>query len=71
MLFLAALFGLVTPAWNTRAPSRFRACVMAFTILGVLASHAMAVIAARSPLGTGEFYLERYGLIGPYTRPER
>ena len=70
LLFLAALFGIAT-ARGKVATRPFRAVVIVSVTIGVVASHAMAMAEARSPWGPGEFYLERYGLIGTYTRPER
>ena len=71
LLFLAALFGLAMPPSRTATTKWFRAAIIGSVVLGVLASHAMAVLDARSPRGPGEFYLERYGLIGTYTRPQQ
>lgn len=65
-LFLAAMFGLSLPAWRVEASPRFRRGVIAIVLFGIVMSHAMAVIAARTPLGPGEFYLERYGPVGMY-----
>ncbi len=70
-LFLAALFALAEPVRPSATARSFRIMIVASVMFGVAASHAMAVIYARSPLGPGEFYLERYGLIGAYTRTPR
>ncbi len=70
-LFCAALFGIDAVSPQTGTTRRFRAAVIASVLMGVVASHGMAVLDARSPWGPGEFYLERYGLIGTYTRPPR
>jgi hypothetical protein len=70
LVFLAALFGVAASSGRD-ATARFRTAVIASVATGVIASHAMALVSARSPLGPGEFYLERYGLIGTYTRPWR
>ena len=66
---LAALLGLGAVSGKLSAP--LRALVVAGAMTGVLASHGMAVLYARSPWGPGEFYLERNGLIATYLRPER
>ena len=65
-LFLAALFSLAK-ARELGRRARIAAC--AAVAIGVLASHATAIAAARSPWGPGEFFLERYGLAGTYARP--
>ena len=70
LLFLAALFGIAA-ARRTDTTRRFRVAVIASVVVGVVASHAMAVMEARSPWGPGELYLERYGLLGTYARPLR
>ena len=62
--FLAALFGLDAPLWARPVTARFRRVTAAASLFGIIASHAMAVSYAYSPLGPGEYYLERYGLIG-------
>jgi hypothetical protein len=69
LLFLAGLFGAAAPARSPRTTPDFRASVIVSVAIGVVASNAMAVISARSPWGPGEFYLERYGLIGTYLGP--
>jgi hypothetical protein len=69
LLFLAALYAIAaasTPAATTR---RTRGWIIGSVIVGIVASHVMAVVEARSPWGPGEFYLERYGLIGTYFHP--
>jgi hypothetical protein len=68
LLLLAALFGLAASSRREAATARLRAAIIVSVSIGVLASHAMAVVAARSPWGPGEFYLERYGLVGAYAR---
>ena len=68
LLFLAALFGLATASRQTEPTRWFRAAVIISVVIGIAVSHAMAVINAWTPLGPGEFYLERYGLVGAYTR---
>jgi hypothetical protein len=70
MLFLAALYGVAAAGRRMDATRGFRAWVIGATVVGIVASHAMAVLDARSPWGPGEFYLERYGLVGIYTRTE-
>jgi hypothetical protein len=65
LLFLAAMFGVEAASAPTR---RLRAAVIVCVTVGVVASHAMAVLDARSPRGPGEFDLERYGLVGTYRR---
>jgi hypothetical protein len=70
MLFLAALYGVAAAGRRTDATRGFRRWVIGSTVVGIIASHGMAVIDARSPWGPGEFYLERYGLVGTYARPE-
>jgi hypothetical protein len=71
VLFLAALFGVEAAARRPDATRRFRIAVVASVMIGVVASHAMAVLDAHSPWGPGEFYLERYGLLGTYMPPSR
>jgi hypothetical protein len=68
LLFLAALFGVQASSRRTEMTRWFRGAIVGCVVIGVVASHVMAVLAARSPLGSGEFYLERYGLVGTYTR---
>jgi hypothetical protein len=68
VLLLAALFCLAAPSRRPAATKSFRAAIVGSVAVTVVASHAMAVLDARSPRGPGEFYLERYGLIGSYTR---
>jgi hypothetical protein len=68
LLFLAALFGLAAPSRGTAATRSFRAAVIGSVAIGIVASHAMAVLYAHSPPGPAEFYLERYGLVGTYTK---
>ena len=66
--FLAALIGLTGPY---AVKPRLRALIAACALSGIVASHAMAVLAAHAPWGPGEFYLERQGLKGmwdPTTR---
>jgi hypothetical protein len=70
LLFLAALFG-VTAGGRGQMTRSFRIVIIAATVIGIVASHGMAVLYARSPWGSGEFYVERYGLIGTYTRTAR
>ncbi len=70
-LFCAALFGIDAISRWASTTRRFRVAVIASVLMGVIASHGMAVLDARSPWGPGESYLERYGLIGTYTRPPR
>jgi hypothetical protein len=69
MLFLAALYATAAAGRRTDTRPAFRAWVIGSTVAGIIASHGMAVLDARSPWGPGEFYLERYGLPGTYTRP--
>jgi len=69
LLFLAALFCLAAPSRRTATTRFFRVAVLGSVVTGVVASHAMAVLDAYSPRGPGEFYLERYGLMGTFTRP--
>jgi hypothetical protein len=71
LLFLASLFAIEVSPRRAETTSCFRAVMIISVVLGVISSHAMAVLYARSPLGPGEFYLERNGLIGTYTRPPR
>jgi hypothetical protein len=71
LLFLAALLGLAAPSRRTEPRRLFRAAIIGGVVIGIVASHVMAVLYARSPWGPGEFYLERYGLVGTYTRPPR
>jgi hypothetical protein len=68
LLFLAALFGVSAPSARTRVTRSFRTTIIVAVVISIAASHAMAVISAWSPFGPGEFYLERYGLIGTYAR---
>ena len=68
LLFLAALFGLAASSGRELAAARLRVAIIVSVSIGVLASHAMAVVASRSPWGPGEFYLERYGLVGSFVR---
>jgi hypothetical protein len=68
LLFLAALFG-VAAVRRGDMTRWFRVAVIGLVATGVVASHAMAVLYARTPLGPGEAYLERYGLVGTYERP--
>jgi hypothetical protein len=70
MMFLAALYGVNAAGRRMDVSSGFRAWIVGATVAGIVASHGMAVIDARSPWGPGEFYLERYGLVGTYTRAE-
>jgi hypothetical protein len=67
-LFLAALFGVAVLARRPDTTPGFRATVIASVIAGVIASHAMLELSARSRWGPGEVYLEHYGLVGNYTR---
>jgi hypothetical protein len=69
LFFMAALFCVAAPSRRTATTRSFRAAVIGSVATGIVAAHAMAVLDARSPRGPGEFYLERYGLIGTYTRP--
>jgi hypothetical protein len=69
LLFLAALFGLAAPARHTTTTRLSRSLIVVGVTIGIAASHAMAILDARSPRGPGEFYLERYGLVGVYTAP--
>lgn len=71
LLLLAALFGLAAPSGRTLATKSLRTAIVGSVVVGIAASHAMAVLDAGSPRGPGEFYLERYGLIGTYTRPQQ
>jgi hypothetical protein len=64
VLFLAALFGVA--ALGGRVGPRLRVAIVVSVAIGVVASHAMAVVNARSPWGPGEIWLERYGLVGTY-----
>jgi len=70
MLFMAALYGVAAAGRRMDATRGFRAWVIGATVVGIVASQAMAVLDARSPWGPGESYLERYGLVGTYTRTE-
>ena len=79
-LFLAALFGLIVREWQgdkgqghkgARNALGHKGVIAACVAIGIAASHAMAVVYVWSPAGPAEFYLERYGLIGTYTRPPR
>jgi hypothetical protein len=69
--FTAALFGLTAISNRQPATRRVRAWVVGVTLLGVVASHAMAVWYAHAPLGPGEFYLERDGLRGTWSAEPR
>jgi hypothetical protein len=69
LLFLAALLGLTAPARQATTTRLFRTLIVSGTAIGIVASHAMAVLDARSPRGPGEFYLERYGVTGVYASP--
>ena len=71
LLFLAGLFGVMVPSSPAGTTRAFRWAVIASVLIGILVSHVMALLDARSPAGPGEFYLERYGLVGTYTRPPR
>ncbi len=71
LLFLAALFGLAAYRNRTVATPFFRALIIGSVVVGIAASHAMAVLSVSAPLGPGEFFLERYGLVGTYTRAPR
>jgi len=66
LMFLAALFAIA--ARPIQPGPRLRRWIVASVLTGVAASHLMAAIDARSPWGPGEVYLERYGLIGTYSR---
>lgn len=67
LLFLAALFGLEASSSRRPAMTRWlRVAIVASVSFGVVASHVMAVVDSRSPWGPGEYYLERYGLLGTY-----
>ena len=59
---MAALFG---------KPRLSKGFIIGALIIGIAASHAMAIVYARSPWGPGEFYLERHGLMETYTRAPR
>lgn len=69
LLFLAALFGVAARPTRAETTRMFRAAVIGSIVIGVVASHAEAVLTARSPFGPGEFYLERSGLVGTYEQP--
>ncbi len=69
LLFLAALFCVTAPSRHTATTKLFRVAIIGSVVIGIIAAHGMAVLDARSPRGPGEFYLERYGLIGTYARP--
>jgi hypothetical protein len=71
VLFLAALFGVAATAQGAGTSRRFRVTVIGAVVAGIIASHGMAVLYARSPWGPGDFYLERYGLVGTYARSPR
>lgn len=71
VLFLASLFGLAAASAGKKATPRCRIAIIGCVVIGIAASHAMALAYARSPWGPGDFYLERYGLIGTYSRPSR
>lgn len=62
--FLAALFGLDAVLWSAPATARFRRWTVAACVFGIVVSLAMAVLYAHSPLGPGDFFLERYGVRG-------
>jgi hypothetical protein len=66
LLFLAALFALETLPAKARPGVRLRRLVIAGVVVGVVAAHAMAVLAALSPWGPGEIALERHGLLGTW-----
>jgi hypothetical protein len=68
LLFLAALFCIRAQSRRTALTESFRAAIIGSVVVGIVAAHGMAVLDARSPRGPGEFYLERDGLIGTYTR---
>jgi hypothetical protein len=68
VLFLAALFG-VAESGRAAVTPRFRAAIIVAATIGVVASHVMAIVDARSPRGPADWYLERYGLVGTYKRP--
>jgi hypothetical protein len=68
LLFVVALFAMMAPVRREATTRRFRIAVVASVVFGVIASHGMAVLAARAPWGPGEFYLERYGLVGTFAR---
>lgn len=70
LLFAAALFAVAAPS-RVAETRVFRAAIIGAAVVSIVAAHAMAVLDAHSPLGPGEFYLERYGLVGTYTRPAR
>ena len=71
LLFLAALYGVAASSRRIETTRWCRGLIVGCVVLSIVASHGMAVLYARSPLGPGEFYLERYGLVGTYTRPQR
>ena len=66
LLLLAALFGVAAPSPRPETTRLVRWVIAGTVVFGILASHAMALLDARSPPGPGEFYLERYGLAGTY-----
>jgi hypothetical protein len=68
MLFLAALFCVAAPSGRAATTKSFRAAIIGSLVISIVASHAIAVLDARSPRGPGEFYLERYGNIMIYQR---
>ena len=70
-LTLAALFALGSASTARAASPRFRATIIACVAIGITAAHAMSVLYAYAPWGPGEFYLERYGIIGTWTRTPR
>jgi hypothetical protein len=68
MLFLAALFCVAAPSGRAATTKSFRAAIIGSLVISIVASHAIAVLDARSPRGPGEFYLERYGNVMTYQR---
>jgi hypothetical protein len=68
LFFGAALFGLTSAAQYSPASRSFRIWVVASILFGVVAAHGMTALAAWSPWGPSEFYLERYGLVGTWQR---
>jgi hypothetical protein len=71
LLFFAALLCLAAPSGIGPTTKRFRTATIVSVVIGIASAHAMAVLDARSPRGPAEFYLERYGLVGTYTRPQQ
>jgi hypothetical protein len=69
LFFLAALFG-VAASTGGAVTRRFRATVIGLVVLGVVASHGMAVLSALSPWGPGERALERHGFLAPGRRDQ-